>query len=448
MPITSTTGTVHATHIQGSTSDDILTGVAALRNVIYGDAASDIITGGALDDLLNGEAGADTISAGAGNDTLYGGGGSDQLSGGAGADKLFGGTGEDLLDGGSGNDIMAGGVGNDTYIVDNIDDVIAESAGEGIDTIYASIDYTLPANVENLIFTGNTNINAFGNAANNVIDGNTGNNILDGGLGADSLAGGAGNDTYVVDNSGDVVTEAAGQGMDTVQASVSYTLSANVENLTLTGTSASDGTGNDLNNVIAGNSAANVLAGGAGNDRLSGNEGNDTLLGGIGNDSLNGGGGRDVLSGDVGNDTLYGGGADDGLSGGDGSDSIYGDGGNDTISGGAGNDILRGGQQNGLGANGADTFTWQRGDVVTADGASAGFDHITDFGANDRLDFTGVFNNTHPADLSAVVHVTDTANGTVVSADVGGGQFIDVVVLDNVHQVTIDDLLHNQQIVV
>jgi Ca2+-binding RTX toxin-like protein len=448
MPITSTTGTVNAAHIQGSTNDDILTGVAATRNVIYGDAGNDIITGGNFDDLLNGEAGHDIINAGAGNDTLYGGGGSDQLFGGAGTDILYGGTGGDLLDGGTGDDIMAGGVGNDTYIVDNINDVITEIAGEGIDTIYASIDYTLPANVENLIFTGNANITAVGNAAANVIDGNAGNNTLDGGLGADTLAGGAGNDTYVVDNTGDVVSEAAGQGIDTVQASVSYTLSANVENLTLTGTSASDGTGNDLNNVVSGNSAANILSGGAGNDSLSGNEGNDTLFGGDGNDSVNGGGGRDVLSGDAGNDTLYGGGADDRLAGGDGSDRIYGDGGNDTISGGAGNDILRGGQQNGLGADGADTFAWQRGDVVTANATSAGFDHIADFGANDRLDFTGVFNDTHPSDLSALVHVTDTANGTVVSADVGGGHFLDIVVLDNVHQVTLDDLVHNHQIVV
>ena len=73
--------------------------------------------------------------------------------------------------------------------------------------------------------------------------------MLDGGAGADTMSGGAGNDTYVVDDAGDVVTEAAGEGTDTVRARVSYTLGANVENLTLTGTGAINGTGNALDNV-------------------------------------------------------------------------------------------------------------------------------------------------------------------------------------------------------
>lgn len=208
-----------------------------------------------------------------------------------------------------------------------------------------------------------------------------------------------------------------------------------------------DATGSNVADVLRGDARDNALSGGGGNDNLAGNEGNDTLFGGDGNDSLNGGGGRDVLYGDAGSDTLYGGGADDRLFGGDGNDKIYGDGGNDVISGGAGNDILTGGQQNGLGTNGADTFAWQRADTVTATGTSAGFDHITDFGANDRLDFTGLFDNSHPADLGAVLHITDTASGTLVQADVGGGSFVDVVLLDNVHM-SLDDLVHNHQVVV
>ena len=90
------------------------------------------------------------------------------------------------------------------------------------------------------------------------------------------MVGGTGNDTFVVDNTGDTVTENANEGTDTVQTSISYTLGPNIENLTLTGASAINGTGNELNNVLVGNSAANVLIGGTGNDALNGGAGNDT----------------------------------------------------------------------------------------------------------------------------------------------------------------------------
>ncbi len=136
----------------------------------------------------------------------------------------------------------------------------------GTDTVQAGISYTLGANVENLTLTGTGAINATGNTLNNTLTGNSGNNVLDGGAGNDAMAGGAGNDTYVVDAAGDTVTEAANAGTDTVQAGISYTLGANVENLTLTGTEAINATGNTLNNTLIGNSADNVLSGGAGND--------------------------------------------------------------------------------------------------------------------------------------------------------------------------------------
>ncbi len=99
------------------------------------------------------------------------------------------------------------------------------------------------------------------------------------------MIGGTGNDTYVVDNAGDVVTEAASGGTDTVETGLAYTLGAEVENLTLTGTGAINGTGNTLNNVVTGNSAVNTLTGGAGNDTLNGGAGVDTLIGGAGNDT-------------------------------------------------------------------------------------------------------------------------------------------------------------------
>src|SRR6185503_2904917 len=152
------------------------------------------------------------------------------------------------------------------------------TAGDGVDSVSSSVSHALTYGVENLTLTGAGDINGTGNAANNVITGNAGNNVLDGGAGADQMAGGAGNDTYVVDNAGDTVTENANEGTDLVQSSASFTLVANIENLTLTGGGNVNGTGNALNNVINGNSGNNVLDGGAGADTLAGGAGNDTYV--------------------------------------------------------------------------------------------------------------------------------------------------------------------------
>ena len=168
--------------------------------------------------------------------------------------------------------------GNDTYVVNAATDVVTELASQGTDTVLSSVSYALGTNVENLSLTGVAAINATGNTLNNVLTGNSGNNILSGGTGNDTMIGGLGNDTYVVDAVGDVVTELAGQGTDTVQSSASYTLSANVENLQLTGTAAINATGNTLDNVLTGNSGNNILSGGAGNDTMVGGLGNDTYV--------------------------------------------------------------------------------------------------------------------------------------------------------------------------
>ncbi|MBD2543878.1 calcium-binding protein [Planktothricoides sp. FACHB-1370] len=128
--------------------------------------------------------------------------------------------------------------------------------------------------------------NLIGTANPDIINGFEGNDTLNGGAGVDTLVGGLGNDIYVVDNAGDIVTELASQGTDLVQSSVTYTLGANVENLTLTGTAAINGTGNTLNNTITGNAANNTLNGGAGNDILNGAAGRDILTGSTGADTF------------------------------------------------------------------------------------------------------------------------------------------------------------------
>jgi Ca2+-binding RTX toxin-like protein len=241
---------------------------------------------------------------------------------------------------------MTGGIGDDIYVVDNIGDVVTEAAGAGNDTVRSSVNYTLAATLENLELTGTGDINGTGNTMGNFIQGNGGANVLNGGAGADVLAGGRGNDVYVVDNAFDFTWEEANEGIDRVDSSVTWTLGDNFENLTLTGTAAINGTGNDLNNNIVGNAANNILAGGTGQDNLNGQAGNDTLSGGAGDD---------VLTGGLGNDTLLGG--DD----------------NDALAGGAGNDALTGGA-------GDDQFVFN-----TALSATANVDVIQDFSAGDQL---------------------------------------------------------------
>ncbi len=129
-----------------------------------------------------------------------------------------------------------------------------------------------------------TTATATGTINNDDFIGTSGPDTLAGTSGADALTGLAGNDIYTVNNAGDLVIEALNQGADTVQASISYTLPDNVENLLITGTGNLNGTGNGLNNQITGNSGNNNLNGAAGNDSLNGAAGSDTLTGGTGTD--------------------------------------------------------------------------------------------------------------------------------------------------------------------
>ncbi|HEX8029062.1 MAG TPA: cadherin domain-containing protein, partial [Vicinamibacterales bacterium] len=182
---------------------------------------------------------------------------------------------------------------------------------------------------------GNNRLNGLG--GNDTLSGLGGNDILDGGTGADVMTGGLGNDTYIVDNVGDVVIEAAGAGTgtDTIQTTLntfSLVSLPNVENLTFTGTGNFIGTGNAAINVVTGGAGDDILSGAGGDDTLTGNAGNDTLNGDAGNDTLNGNAGNDILDGGIGNDVLNGGADNDTLNGGAGNDTLAGGAGVDTAS--------------------------------------------------------------------------------------------------------------------
>ena len=119
--------------------------------------------------------------------------------------------------------------------------------------------------------TGNALDNVIlGNDGDNTLSGLAGNDTLDGGAGADAMMGGAGDDRYTVDDIADTTTENLAEGHDTVYASRSHTLGANLEDLYLTGAQDSEGLGNELDNLIAGNGGANLLRGFGGNDQLYG----------------------------------------------------------------------------------------------------------------------------------------------------------------------------------
>jgi Ca2+-binding RTX toxin-like protein len=379
-----------------------------------GTAGADALYGSIGNDTMYGLAGDDTLVGNAGNDRLLAGLGNDQLLGGSGDDALDGSSGNDLLDGGTGNDTLSGGPGNDTYWVDSASDVVLEvvSGGSGgKDLVISQVSLTTTSNIENLqAAEGAGEINLTGNELANVLLGNDaansltggadrdtllgagGNDSLDGGSGVDRLAGGSGNDSYWVDSRNDSVVELANEGIDSVYAANSYTLSSNLENLYLAEGGHYTAGGNSMDNRLVGNSGDNLLAGGLGKDTLEGGLGNDTYVVNDLLDLIIDTGGEDtlrstldvILQADlenielvgIGDTTATGNAANNRITGNQGDNILDGGLGTDSLTGGAGSDVFMVGP-NGGGAPADQFLDFTPGtDLIVIDLAALGVDVV------------------------------------------------------------------------
>ena len=298
-----------------------------------------------------------------------------------------------------------------------------------------------------LIAGGDSNDVIYGDDGNDIIWGGTENDTLNGGTGADTLKGGLGNDVYVIDQSGDVVTEIANGGVDRIYSSIGIDLArtggvyANVEHVVLQGTAAIDALGTDAANSLTGNAAANTLSGRGGNDVLTGGEGADVLMGGAGADALIGGTGSDrasymnatsrvaidmanvsVNTGDAAGDTynsienVLGSRYNDWISGDALANSLHGYDGIDTLRGRAGNDVLTGG-------TGADTFIFA---------ANYDIDRVVDFENN--VDQIRLLNLGITTFSQAATYATQS--GSNVLFDFGNG---DTLRIDNTTIIALAD---------
>jgi Ca2+-binding RTX toxin-like protein len=328
-----------------------LTGAGSISGT--GNAGANVITGNTGNNSLAGLGGADTLSGGDGIDTASyalssaavnvslarasaagGDAEGDVLSG---IENLTGSAFNDTLEGDGGNNLLIGGNGFDTLSYAHA------AAGVTISLLLSTAQATGGAGVDSVTQFENVIGSAFadtltGNTAANSLTGGAGDDSLVGGANSDTLTGGAGDDTYSVDGASDILIENPGEGLDQVLASATYTLAANVENLTLTGTAAISGTGNAAGNVIIGNTGANILAGLGGADTINGGDGLDTasyaastsaVAISLATATASGGDAQgDVLTNI---ENLTGSGFDD---------TLEGDGGNNVLAGGAGVDML------------------------------------------------------------------------------------------------------------
>jgi VCBS repeat-containing protein len=422
----------------GNAENNVITGTSAVNDLkgmagndtLLGDAGNDTLSGGEGDDSINGGADIDTVSylgtlGGVNVDLSLTG---SQNTGGAGVDtivdveNLIGTASNDTLGGNGGDNILDGGLGNDTVSYANAAAGVTVSlalttaqatGGAGTDTLKGFENLTGSAHADRL--TGGTVANLLsGLGGNDSIYGGAGNDTIDGGTGNDRMEGQAGNDVYIVDSLADEVIEAAvASEIDEIRTSLAaYTLKANTEILSYTGSANFDGTGTALKDILNGGIGNDTLKGMAGDDKLFGNGGNDTLVGGDGKDTLDGGDGTNMLDGGTGDDTyeihsasavntifeaagaagglkdtvrtslasftlaanvealVYtGAGAFTGI-GNDGANSITGGGGSDSLSGGIGLDTLDGGLGDDIMVGGADSDTYvvdSLGDVTLED---------------------------------------------------------------------------------
>ncbi|KJZ64419.1 putative Ig domain-containing protein [Pseudomonas fluorescens] len=331
-------------------------------------------------------------------------------------DTLVGSSGNDTLDGDLGADSMTGGDGNDIYVVDNASDSVTETntSPSQIDTVQASVSWTLGANLENLVLTGVSDIDGTGNELRNFITGNAAANVLDGAAGADSMSGGDGNDTYYVDNADDTVIEtnsnAVPGGIDSVHSKLAaYTLGNNVERLYIDSTGAANGTGNALDNTLFAGAGNNVLDGRDGIDTVSFERAPSGVTVNLSTSAQQntGGSGLDTLkffenlTGSAYGDTLSGNSAANVLSGGAGNDTLVGGSGDDRLIGGAGTDNLTGG-------TGADTYAFG---ALSDMGVGALHDVVNGFKTTegDHLDFTGLDANPLTANMDAFTFIGSNA---------------------------------------
>lgn len=402
----------------GEAEGDVLSQI----EILVGSNHNDVLVGSNDNNELNGNDGDDTLDGQGANDRLIGGLGNDSLIGGDGFDmailrvdrasvsvqSTYGGM---RVTSAEGVDFIAADV---EFIQFNDGEItfgeLAAMAGPGDDTLIGTPGSDVLSGLagndriegragNDHLFGGTGNDTLLGEAGTDRLVGGIGNDRLDGGADRDQMIGGTGNDTYVVEQSDDVVIENLNEGTDTVFSGVSYALTDNVENLSLTGAGNLNAMGNSLANVLTGNSGNNRLNGNGGDDTLRGGGGVDTAVlavassavtvtqsgaglvltttqgailigadveyveftdlvlsfgelaaqlstarsGTSGGDTMIGTPEADILAGLADNDRLEGRAQDDILVGGSGNDTLLGEGGSDRLDGGSGTDVLDGG---------------------------------------------------------------------------------------------------------